>query len=76
VPLLLTAFSTPFWPSAPNNSTPSLPVSSFTWAISPCQDWHRQDWAATPGLLEGIMILNFEATWVAGKRAILASSAE
>ena len=67
-PLLLTASSNQYWPSSPNDFTPSLPVYIFTYAVSPYDDWHRQAWAAALVLLAVVMFLNFGVRMLAGKR--------
>src|SRR4051794_28511099 len=75
-PLLLTASSNQYWPTSPNDFTPSLPVYIFTYAVSPYDDWHRQAWAAALVLLVIVMFLNFGVRLLAGKRVVLASSAD
>jgi phosphate transport system permease protein len=75
-PLLLTAFSNQFMAKSHSDCTPSLPVFIYNYAISPYEDWHRQAWAAALVLLSAIMILNFGVRAIAGKRIVLASSAE
>jgi phosphate transport system permease protein len=75
-PLLLTASSNAFWPSSPNDFTPSLPVYIFTYAVSPYDDWHRQAWATAFVLLVFVMILNFGVRFLAGKRTVLAAHAD
>jgi phosphate transport system permease protein len=75
-PLLLTASSNQFWPSSPNDFTPSLPVYVFTYAVSPYPDWHRQAWAAALVLLAVVMLLNLGIRFLTGKRVLLASRAE
>jgi phosphate transport system permease protein len=75
-PLLLTASNNRFWPSSPNDFTPSLPVYIFNYALSSYEDWHRQAWAAALVLLTVIMLLNFGIRFLTGKRLILAAHAE
>jgi phosphate transport system permease protein len=75
-PLLLTASSNQYWPSSPNDFTPSLPVYIFTYAVSPYEDWHRQAWAAALVLLVVVMVLNVSVRLLAGKRTLLASQVE
>jgi phosphate transport system permease protein len=74
-PLLLTASSNQFWPSSPNDFTPSLPVYIFNYAVSPYEDWHRQAWAAALVLVVAVMTLNFGVRLLAGKRVVLAGQA-
>jgi phosphate transport system permease protein len=75
-PLLLTASSNQFWPRSPDDSTPSLPVYIFTYAVSPYDDWHRQAWAAALVLLTVVMLLNFGVRLATGKRVLQASQAD
>jgi phosphate transport system permease protein len=75
-PLLLTAGGNQYWPTSPNDFTPSLPVYVFAYATSPYEDWHRQAWAAALVLLAGVMLLNVGTRSLTGKRALLASRAE
>jgi phosphate transport system permease protein len=75
-PLLLTAGGNQYWPTSPNDLTPSLPVYIFNYAMSPYEDWHRQAWAAALVLLVFIMLLNVGIRLLTGKRVLLASQAE
>lgn len=75
-PLLMTASSNQFWPTSPNDFTPSLPVYIFNYAVSPYADWHRQAWAAALVLLVVIMLLNFGVRLISHKRQMSASSIE
>ncbi len=72
----MTASSNQFWPSSPNDFTPSLPVYVFTYAVSPYEDWHRQAWAAALVLLAIVMLLNIGIRFLTGKRGLIASRAE
>ena len=60
-PLLFTAFSNRFYSSGLNEPTASLPVSIYTYAVSPYEEWHRQAWAAALLLLLMVLILNISA---------------
>jgi phosphate transport system permease protein len=75
-PLLLTASSNRFWPESLNSPTPSLPAYIYEYSKSSYDDWNRQAWAAALVLLAAIMLLNFGVRAIAGKRIVLASSAE
>jgi phosphate transport system permease protein len=75
-PLLLTASSNQYMARDHTDCTASLPVFIYNYAISPYEDWHRQAWAAALVLLSAIMLLNFGVRAIAGKRIVLASSAE
>lgn len=69
-PLLLTASSNQFWPTSPNDFTPSLPVYIFTYAVSPYEDWHHQAWAAALSLVTIVVFLNFSVRLFSGKRVV------
>jgi phosphate transport system permease protein len=60
-PLLFTAFGNRYWSEGWGQSTASLPVMIFTYAVSPYDDWHRQAWAAGLVLLGLILIINILA---------------
>ncbi len=75
-PLLLTASSNRYWPTSPNDFTPSLPYYIFTYAVSGDPDWHRQGWAAALVLLTVVMLLNFGIRFLTGKRAVLAAQSD
>jgi len=44
-PLLFTAFGNQFWSLDPRQPTAALPLQTFTYAVSPFDEWHRQAWA-------------------------------
>src|SRR5207237_4547880 len=75
-PLLLTASSNQYWPSSPNDFTPSLPVYIFTYAVSPYEDWHSQPWAAALVLLAVVLLLNIGIRSLTARRAPLARRAK
>lgn len=54
-PLLFTAFNNSYWSPGWNQPTASLPVTIYTYAISPYDDWHRQAWAAAAILLLAVV---------------------
>jgi phosphate transport system permease protein len=60
-PLLFTAFNNRFWSDSLNEPVASLPVSIYTYAVSPYEDWHRQAWAAALVLLVLVLALNVSA---------------
>lgn len=45
-PLLFTAFGNRFWDDGWLHPIATLPLTIFTYAISPYDDWHNQAWAA------------------------------
>ncbi|MCI0463935.1 MAG: phosphate ABC transporter permease PstA [Gemmataceae bacterium] len=75
-PLLLTASNNRFFPTSPNDFTPSVPAFIFAYATSPYPDWHRQAWAAALVLLVVIMLLNFGVRFLTGRRVVSASRAD
>jgi phosphate transport system permease protein len=75
-PLLMTAFGNNFWPSSPNDPTPSLPQYIFNYSMSPWPDQNRQAWAAALVLLAAVMLLNIGVRTLTGKRVLSASRAE
>jgi phosphate transport system permease protein len=60
-PLLFTSFNNNFWSHGLNDSTASLPVMIYQYAISPYTDWHRQAWAAGFILLMLVLVANIVA---------------
>lgn len=45
-PLLFTAFGNRYWNDGYLHPIATLPLTIFTYAISPYEDWHNQAWAA------------------------------
>ena len=60
-PLLFTALSSSSWSNGFGEPTASLPVSIYTYAVSPYEEWHRQAWAAALVLLLIVLLLNVSA---------------
>jgi phosphate transport system permease protein len=75
-PLLLTAGNNAYFPTSPNDFTPSVPYFIYNYAVSPYPEWHRQAWAAALVLLVLVMLLNFGIRFLTGKRVVLASRAD
>ena len=67
-PLLFTAFSNRFWSESLSEPTASLPVSIYTYAVSPYEDWHRQAWSAALVLLMMVLLLNVSARFLVRNR--------
>lgn len=57
-PLLFTSLNSQFWSSGWTQPTATLPVTIFTYAISPYEDWRRQAWAAAFVLLMLVLVVN------------------
>ena len=67
-PLLFTAFNNRFWSTAPSEPMASLPVTIYSYAVSPYEDWHRQAWSAALVLLMVVLILNVSARFLVRHR--------
>jgi len=75
-PLLLTAGTSRYFPTSPNDPTPSVPYLIFQYATSAFKDWNRQAWAAAFVLLFVVMLLNFGIRIATGKRQVAAARAD
>lgn len=60
-PLLFTAFNNGRWAEGLGEPTATLPVSIYTYAVSPYPDWHAQAWAAALVLVTFVLCLNVGA---------------
>jgi phosphate transport system permease protein len=63
-PLLFTAFGNQFWSFSPFKPIAALPMSIYSYAISPYDDWHRQAWAGALVLLALVFIISLTARFV------------
>ena len=70
-PLLFTSFSNRFWSPGWNHPTASLPVMTFTYAIAPYPDWHRQAWAAGFVLVASVLAVNVVARFILSRGGYL-----
>jgi phosphate transport system permease protein len=68
-PLIFTSFNNPFWSRGIDQPTASLPVTIWTYAIGPYDDWHRQAMAGGFVLLMLILTINVTARLVFARRA-------
>src|SRR4029077_515668 len=57
-PLLFTAFGNRYWDDGWLHPIATLPLTIFTYAISPFEDWHNQAWAAAFILMVVVLIGN------------------
>lgn len=57
-PLLFTALGNQFWSPGWKQPTASLPVTIYTYAVGPYEDWHQQAWAAGLVLLGLVLVTN------------------
>lgn len=60
-PLVFTAFGNRFWGDGLLNPVATLPLTLYTYAISPYEDWHRQAWAAALILMAFVLAVNVAA---------------
>lgn len=60
-PLIFTAFGNRFWDNGLLNPIASLPLTIFTYSISPYEDWHKQAWASAVVLLMIVILGNIIA---------------
>jgi phosphate transport system permease protein len=66
-PLLFTSFNNRYWSNGLSESTASMPVMIFTYAISPYPDWRRQAWAGGLVLLALMLLSNLCIRLVLGR---------
>jgi phosphate transport system permease protein len=57
-PLIFTAFGNRYWDDGWFHPIASLPLTIYTYAISPFEDWHKQAWAAAFILMTVVLIGN------------------
>ena len=63
-PLLFTAFGNRFWSNSLFEPTAALPLTIFTYAIAPYEDWHNQAWAAALILMIVVLVGNIMARFL------------
>jgi len=56
-PLLFTSFNNSFFTTNLNDSTPSLTVTIFQYAMGPYDDWHGMAWAAALVITAAILLV-------------------
>jgi len=71
-PLLFTAFGNRYWDDGWFHPIAALPLTIFTYAISPFEDWHKQAWAAALILMIVVLIGNISARLLmkSGRRSV------
>ena len=57
-PLLFTAFGNPYWSTNINKPIATLPLTLFTYAISPYDDWQSKAWGTALVLIGLVLIAN------------------
>lgn len=67
-PLLFTALSNQFWTSDLSQPMASLPVTIFTFAMSPFENWQKLAWAGVFLITVGVLSLNILARVLSRKR--------
>lgn len=60
-PLVFTAFGNRYWDRGMLDPIATLPLTLYTYAISPYEDWHRQAWAAALVLMAFVLAVNVAA---------------
>jgi phosphate transport system permease protein len=68
-PLLFTAFNNRFWMEGLDRPTATIPVSIYSYAISPFAHWHDQAWAGAFVLLVMVLFTNVVARTLWARRA-------
>jgi phosphate transport system permease protein len=68
-PLLFTAFNNRFWMEGLDRPTATIPVSIYSYAISPFPHWHDQAWAGAFVLLAMVLFTNVAARTLWARRA-------
>ncbi len=63
-PLLFTAFGNRFWNDGWLHPIATLPLTIFTYAIAPYDDWHKQAWAAAFILMTVVLAGNILARFL------------
>jgi phosphate transport system permease protein len=70
-PLLLTAFGNQYWSLRPAEPVAALPLTIFTYGISPYDAWRRQAWAASLVLIALVVVIGAATRLAAGRRRAL-----
>jgi phosphate transport system permease protein len=60
-PLLFTALNSPYWPSTLSAPTANLPVTIFSYAMSPFADWQAKAWGASLVITAAVLALSVGA---------------
>jgi len=60
-PMLFTAFGNPFMSTSLNQPIATLPLTIYTYAISPYRDWNAQAWGTALVLIILVLVLNVAA---------------
>jgi phosphate transport system permease protein len=68
-PLLFTALGSQYLVTNPNEPMAALPLTVFTYATGPFEEWHRYAWAAALVLILVVLALSIGARVALGRRA-------
>ena len=68
-PLLFTALGSQYLVTNPNEPMAALPLTVFTYATGPFEEWHRYAWAAALVLILVVLALSICARVALGRRA-------
>jgi len=68
-PLLFTALGSQYMVTNPNEPMAALPLTVFTYASGPYEEWHRFAWAAALVLILVVLALSLGARVALGRRA-------
>jgi phosphate transport system permease protein len=68
-PLLFTALGSQYMVTNPNEPMAALPLTVFTYATGPFEEWHRFAWAAALVLILVVLALSIGARVALGRRA-------
>jgi len=66
-PLILTVLGSSFWFSGFDQPTAAMPLTIYTYAISPFPDWHEKAWGAAFVLLMIVLTLNIVVRAATGR---------
>ena len=70
-PLLFTALGSQYMGTNLNQPMASLPLTVYTYATGPYEEWHRYAWAAALVLIILVFVLNMGARWATRRMASL-----
>ena len=70
-PLLFTALGSQYMGTNLNQPMASLPLTVYTYATGPYEEWHRYAWAAALALIILVFVLNMGARWATRRMASL-----
>jgi phosphate transport system permease protein len=69
-PILFTAFNNRGFSESLNQPIASLPVTIYTYAISPYDEWHAQAWAGALVLMLFVLAINLISRFIAAKKGM------